>query len=262
MDYFSEEWLDLKEISMYFESIGLMLTGKGYWKIDSKPHHLETFATTWGDFVSFAIDRNTWKIYVVVPWWNVVNIVIANSFQDFIEIWSKNWFFNLEQISYDLQHFVNYYNWFSYDFDWNRQDNEIEEQLIFLIKVLQKIKISMNRLKITKSYIKDYLDVVFQYAKDFYPLYLDRTNIKEVEWFEYYPYWNWILIKDIKNDIEVDFDYFRYKTDWIKYFDLWKVNKFIINQWKVDEITKETWSELEERWYIKKYFKSSYYYII
>jgi len=120
----------------------------------------------------------------------------------------------------------------------------------------------MNKLKLTKSYIKEYLDVASQYAEDFYPLYLDRTNIKEVDWFEYSPHWAWIFIKDLRNDIEIDFDYYRYKTNWIKYFDLWRINKFITHQWKVDEITKETWWELEERWYIKKYFKSGYYYII
>ena len=115
----------------------------------------------------------------------------------------------------------------------------------------------MNSMSV--EYIIKYLDLVSNYSEKFHPLYLDRWKIQEVEWFDYSVHWIWILIKDFKNNIEIDFDYFRYEWKGIKYFELWKINQFIKAEWKIEPITKETWKELEDEWYIRQYFNSSYY---
>ncbi len=113
--------------------------------------------------------------------------------------------------------------------------------------------------KVAMGAIRRYLDNACKHSERFFPLYKDRLNIQKIEWFEYSPHGVWILIKDLKKNLDIDFDYYRYEWNWIKYFDLWKVNIFIRSEWLVDEITKETWNELVEEEYIGQYFSTPYF---
>ncbi len=106
---------------------------------------------------------------------------------------------------------------------------------------------------INKEHIINYLKIASKYSEKFYPLYMDRTNIKKIEWFEYFPHWVWIFIKDFKKNIEIDFDYFNYEQNWIKYFDPWKLNIYIESLWKKNIISDESLIKLEKEWFIKKY---------
>lgn len=111
-----------------------------------------------------------------------------------------------------------------------------------------------------KNIIQDYLSTSSFYAKMFYQNYKSRLSY---EWTDYHIdiHWIWIHVTDKNNTVDIDFDYFRY--DWIdiKYFDPWKLN--IYSKFKYNyEFSKEIINEMELNWYIKKYHKSIYYYLI
>jgi len=77
--------------------------------------------------------------------------------------------------------------------------------------------------------IHDYLDIASSYAENIYERYLKRENIEESD-LKVLFHWIWAHVVDNFNWVDIDFDFFMYDWKGIKYFDIWKLNKFSMKQ--------------------------------
>ncbi len=137
--YLTTKWLGFCEVECYFGDIGFKLETKNAMREEYTPDSVDIFASTWWESVHFGINRKTRQVNITVPWWNINNVIIANSFEDFIQIWSKYGFFPLEQIAYDLNDILYYYHWYEANFDGNKVNLEIFPHEKKLLQELRQV---------------------------------------------------------------------------------------------------------------------------
>lgn len=145
--YLATKWLTKSDADNYFSSIGLILYSDEEARWPYTPHDFEIFAWTWGESVHFSICKKTEKINITIPCGITKNLIIADNFMEFIQIWSKYWFFYIEQIWYDMKSFFDIYNW-------KIKSDIFKEELLLLLEIRNLFNINTHMHNIEKYIYK------------------------------------------------------------------------------------------------------------